>query len=182
MMWDDLFTYKDGVLYWSCNRANNKIEAGSVAGSKHHRGYWTIRVNGICCTWRHRIIWEMFNGPIPDGMEIDHINHIPGDDRIENLRMVTRQENNRNKIIPANNTSGCVGVTWNKKTHKWRAQIGIRGSDGKKKTIRVYYGDSFDDAVKARKEAERIYNFHSNHGISLPIENTFCKPEAIPSW
>lgn len=60
------------------------------------------------------------------------------------------------------------GVTWNKKTNKWRAQIGIRGSDRKKKTIYVYYGDSFDDAVKARKEAERMYNFHSNHGISLP--------------
>lgn len=50
---------------------------------------------------------------------------------------------------------------------------------GKRKTISVYWGKSFDDAVRARREAEVKYGYHHNHGISYPDKNTFCKPEAI---
>lgn len=162
MNWNDFLYYKDGKVFWSdphCTRLNQ----GDEAGSRHHRGYWYIRRYDKTMS-RHRIVWEMHNGPIPDGMEIDHINHVPGDDRIENLRMVTRRQNNQNKKLNERNTSGYVGVSWNKKTNKWRAMIGIRGEDGKRKTLYVYYGDSFDDAVSARKKAEAEHSFHENHG------------------
>ncbi len=43
---------------------------------------------------RHQIIWFAVNGPIPDGMCINHINRVPGDDRISNLELVTFQQNN----------------------------------------------------------------------------------------
>ena len=41
----------------------------------------------------HRIIWEAFNGPIPDGYEINHINEDKSDNRLENLSIVTHKEN-----------------------------------------------------------------------------------------
>lgn len=46
----------------------------------------------------HRFIYECFNGLIPDGLVIDHINTIRDDNRIENLRAVTTSENNRNPL------------------------------------------------------------------------------------
>lgn len=157
MNWNDFLYYKDGRVFWKdphCTR----LKPGDEAGSRHHRGYWYIRRYDKI-TPRHRIVWEMHNGPIPDGMEIDHINHVPGDDRIENLRMVTRLINNRNKRKPSTNTSGTVGVAWNNMKNKWIAQIKI---DGKTKIL--YYGDSFDDALIARKDAEKIHGFHRQHG------------------
>jgi len=45
----------------------------------------------------HNIVWNMFNGKIPDGFEVDHKNRDLQDNRIENLRLVSHQENCRNK-------------------------------------------------------------------------------------
>ena len=43
----------------------------------------------------HRFIWECVNGDIPEKYEIDHINSVRDDNRIENLRCVTMAENRR---------------------------------------------------------------------------------------
>ena len=43
----------------------------------------------------HRLVWEAFNGPIPDGMVICHINNDPHDNRLQNLRMATQRSNVR---------------------------------------------------------------------------------------
>lgn len=41
----------------------------------------------------HRLVWEAFNGPIPEGMEVNHINEIKTDNRLENLNLMTKKEN-----------------------------------------------------------------------------------------
>ena len=41
----------------------------------------------------HRFIWECFNGIIPDGKVIDHVNNIKDDNRLCNLQLMTRKEN-----------------------------------------------------------------------------------------
>ena len=46
----------------------------------------------------HRFVYEYFNGPIPDGLQIDHINRDKADNRINNLRAVTQHENMQNRI------------------------------------------------------------------------------------
>lgn len=43
----------------------------------------------------HRVMWETFVGPIPEGMQIDHINGDKTDNRLENLELVTCKENVR---------------------------------------------------------------------------------------
>lgn len=41
----------------------------------------------------HLLVWEAFNGPIPKGLEVNHINEIRWDNRIDNLNLLTRKEN-----------------------------------------------------------------------------------------
>lgn len=101
----------------------------------------------------------MHYGKIPEGMEIDHINHITDDNRIENLRLVTRKDNCKNVSMSKSNKSGVVGVSWCKRTCKWFASIRV---DRKEKFLGRY--DKIDDAAAARKAAELKYNFHKNHG------------------
>lgn len=59
----------------------------------------------------HRWLWMELKGPIPEGFEIDHINGIRHDCRIENLRCVPKALNARNHAINDDNSSGVNGLT-----------------------------------------------------------------------
>jgi len=106
----------------------------------------------------HRLAWLYVYGAYPEN-QIDHINGIPTDNRIVNLRDVTNQENCKNVGISKNNTSGGIGISWHKASKKWSAYI-----KHNYKKIHLGLFLEFDDAVKARKEAENEYGFHENHG------------------
>lgn len=72
-----------------------------------------------------RMIWIWHFGPIPAGMEIDHRDRNPFDDRIENLRLLDRSANNRNQQIGG--ASKFRGVNWDAAKAKWRAMIQLHG-------------------------------------------------------
>jgi len=111
----------------------------------------------------HRLIWIYHNGPIPEGMQIDHINHDRQDNRIENLRLVENsQENLRNMSMINSNSSGHMGVCYlNGYTGRksWHAYIYV---NNKKIGLGKYI--TKEEAIKVRKEAEEKYGFHPNHG------------------
>ena len=75
----------------------------------------------------------------------DHINRDTLDNRKSNLKICSVLENNQNKNT---NTSGCVGVCWDKNRNKWHVMF-------KSKNLGRF--NSYDEAVKARKQAEREY-------------------------
>lgn len=83
-------TTSPSCLVWLKGR-----RAGAIAGTKNARGYWTVQVCGKKLR-AHRLLWEMHNGPIPDGYVVDHINQDLSDNRLENLRLATLSENNCN--------------------------------------------------------------------------------------
>ena len=139
-----LFNYKNGVLYWKVNRSN--VKAGSVAGNRHHSGYWKICLDGkaIC---RHRIVFLWHHGYLPKKpFEIDHIDRKkPYNDRIENLREISHSQNLMNRGKQKDNTSGYKNIHLHEKLQKWQVQIRKNGI--------YYYGGVFaniKDAVKAR--------------------------------
>lgn len=87
----------------------------------------------------HRVAWAIYYGAWPSNV-IDHINGITSDNRISNLRDCEHYENSRNARIRLTNKSGLKGVSWDRESGKWRAQI---FSDGKKKNL-GRFDDPFD--------------------------------------
>lgn len=107
----------------------------------------------------HRWVWEEAHGPIPDGMQVDHINGDTYDNRLENLRLVTNIDNAKNKKRQSNNKSGVTGVYYRKSSGKWRAGVGV---DSGIKWLGTF--DDWFEAVCARMSANNRYGFHENHG------------------
>jgi len=148
-----------GVFVRKTTRASN-AQLGDVAGWVNERRYRLIKIDNI--THRvHRLAWLYVYGKFPTN-EIDHINHDRSDNRIANLREATSHENSLNKELQARNTSGVNGVTWRKMEKKWCAQIGVNGE-----TLHLGRFINFDDAVVARKAADKKYGYHENHGKAL---------------
>ncbi|NTG86184.1 HNH endonuclease [Agrobacterium rhizogenes] len=131
---------------------------GSPAGAVNSGGYQKVLVDGTYHS-AHRIIWLMVTGDwvkYPE-FEIDHINGDPSDNRISNLRKVTKSENQRNAGKRITNTSGIHGVNWKARGDddgRWVARIW----NGPK---HVYLGQfkTLHEARIARKAAERVLGF-----------------------
>ena len=60
-------------------------------------------------------------------LQIDHINGVRCDNRFSNLREATAAENGQNQAVPRHNTSGFMGVHWNRRAGNWQARIMIAG-------------------------------------------------------
>lgn len=136
----ELFDYSadTGVVSWKKCTAT-WVRRGAVAGHRDSHGYITIRVRGVGYR-AHRIAWLLANGIWPEG-DIDHINGDRLDNRLANLRVVSRQGNQQNmrRAPSSNKSTGLLGVS--KSGPKFRANIRIDGS-------RKYLG-TFDTAEAA---------------------------------
>ena len=115
------FDYKDGQLIYKVI-TNRKIKFGSVAGNFNDQGYIVVQIDGKKHRV-HRLIWIYHNGDIPNGLQIDHINNIRNDNRVENLRLATDTQNKYNRSKLKNNTSGFKGVHFFQ--NKWAATIRV---------------------------------------------------------
>lgn len=138
---------------------------GSEVGSEKDNGYGKKYRETSIDKKRyqvHRIIWLHVYGYTP--VEIDHIDGNGLNNRLNNLREVTRQGNAKNQRKPKNNTSGVCGVGWCKHFQKWKARIGVNGHD----TFLGYF-EHKEQAIQARREAEKRFNFHQNHGKDRPL-------------
>lgn len=105
----------------------------------------------------HRVIWKLVTGDDPE--TVDHISGDPTDNRWSNLRAVSQTINSRNCKISKNNTSGANGVCLDKRRSKWVASITV---NRRKKFIGEF--PDYEQAVKARRAAEKAHGFHENHG------------------
>lgn len=113
-----------GEFHWVVSKGNRK--SGSIAGSIGYQGYRSIHINHHSYQ-AHRLAWLITYRAFPFG-EIDHINGNKADNRIENLRDVTRSLNKQNtKKAYSGNSSGLLGASWCNTQRKYLSQICING-------------------------------------------------------
>ena len=132
------YDLETGAFTWKRN--------GNIAGYPKTNGYWQVRINNKYYLM-HRLAWLYVYGQFP--AQIDHINRIRSDNRLCNLREVTRCQNQQNRSIQINNTSGFPGVVFVEKRKVWLARIKANN-----KSYHLGSFKSFECAVAARKEAE----------------------------
>lgn len=98
-----------GRLFW-LKRSGNKATAGVIAGCKQANGYRYIQFQGKSYR-EHRLIWAICTGAELVG-DLDHINGIRDDNRIENLRDIGRHGNAQNERVArkSNRGTGILGV------------------------------------------------------------------------
>lgn len=96
----------------------------------------------------HRVITNARKGEL-----VDHISGNTLDNRKHNLRIVDNTQNQQNKGMSRNNTSGVKGVSWHKRDRVWRASISVNGK-------RIHLGNFSDkeDAIKAYRSAVVLYH------------------------
>lgn len=155
------YDQESGIIFWKCRRQGSHLKAGERAGRVGSTGYReiTFLLSGKRVTVKeHRLAWFLHYGAWPVGV-IDHIDHIKTNNKINNMRDITNQENIRNSSIALNNTSGYTGVTWNKAAKKWQAQY-MKGK--KMQYIGVFL--SIEEARDAVVAARLKSGFHENHG------------------
>ena len=129
--------------------------------SDHSKGYkkCCITLDGVRTQLlEHRIVyyahnqdWDIFDGSLNNS--IDHINRKKDDNSIENLHVVTSQQNQWN--------TDAKGYWWDKRGHKWRAEIYVDG-----KSIYLGMFENEEDAAAAYLEAKPKY--HSIAALPAP--------------
>lgn len=83
---------------------------------------------------------------------VDHLDRNPLNNRKSNLQISNKSLNSLNCNIRSNNSSGVTGVSYDKKSDKWRSYINI---EGKRKELGLYINQI--EAIKTRLQAELKY-------------------------
>lgn len=155
------YNHETGVLVWKqrpidhfpSKRAMHAWRArwpGRSAGTVNTFGHMAVGLQRECGqqVLVHRLIWIMFNGPIPDGYQIDHIDGNPSNNKLGNLRLATNRQNAVNcKRKTGKKFSRNLRGTYPKGT-KWQSGITVHGRH-------VYLGtfNTPEEAHEAYKKA-----------------------------
>jgi len=120
-----LFEYRDGSLYRKVT-TNYNAKAGDLVGVVQKHGYLRVRA----CSKQylvHRLIFLIHHGYMPE--TLDHIDGDPTNNRIENLREATQQQNCYNRRVRKDNKAGTTNVYWKKQIQKWCVNLSINGKN-----------------------------------------------------
>jgi|APSaa5957512535_1039671.scaffolds.fasta_scaffold34604_2 hypothetical protein len=131
----ELFEYKDGKLFNKITRGPNAPK-GKEVGAPEKFGHLVVQFSEKKYKV-HRVIWIMHNGDIPEGVFIDHINRDPADNKIENLRLTTRSENNRNTVKRKGYTKRGDGYQVRVCTDNGRVTLGTFKTEEKARAVYI---------------------------------------------
>lgn len=135
-----------GIFTW-ITPTSNRVKKGAVCACKDKHGYVVIRLDSRLYK-AHQLAWLYMFGEF--AKELDHINRVPHDNRIVNLRIASRSEQMHNAGMLRNNTSGVKGVSWHKTAKKWHVRIWSNG-------VCHSFG-YFDSLELAKKERDAKYS------------------------
>lgn len=142
-----------GIFIWK-NPKCDRLKIGDRAGSISTNGYIKIMLSNIQFLG-HRLAWFYVYGAMPKH-HIDHINKNTSDNRIENLRDVTRSQNLMNMMAHKDNFTGHKGITYSKsekRKKRYKVRIMVRRKD-------IFVGRyvTLDEAKVAYFDAAKKYH------------------------
>ena len=148
-----LFSYdpETGVFRHKTKASGRVKYIGAIAGSLTKNGYIAINLPGGKKVLAHRLAWFWIKGRWPK-VEIDHFDGDRANNRISNLRKAGRVENSRNSGLRRNNTTGRVGVGFDRSRQRFTAKITVAG-----KTINLGRFSQLPAAIAARQQAETVH-------------------------
>ena len=142
-----LFVYQDGLLFWRSNRRGGSIEGSRAGGLHKPTGYRNVSVFNKKLR-EHRVIFLYHHGVMPE--QIDHINGIKDDNRIENLRAANSSQN---QINTGDRRHGMRGVRKGNGKDGWVARIYVN-----RKEVRIGVFPSPEEASAAyRAKAKELF-------------------------
>jgi len=150
-----LFEYRDGILIWKPRplsdfnsvrgfRGWNTKFPGKIAGCNKHI-YSVVGISAVNYL-QHRVIFLMHHGYMPEFL--DHIDHDPKNNKVENLRPADKSQNNMNRPVQKNSPSGHKNVHWNKQHEKWMVRV--------QKDAAVVFGGLFSSVEAAAERAAQL--------------------------
>jgi hypothetical protein len=132
-----------GQFVWK-SPLSNRVKVGAIAGATTKNGYIVIGLHGKL-VYAHRVAWFYMTGGWPKH-QIDHVNGDRQDNRWDNLRLATPQQNSANSKRPVTNGSGYKGA-YKTRNGRFQAKVEANGAS-------IYLGtfDSAEDAHAAYME------------------------------
>lgn len=135
-----------GLVY---TERRGKRAAGDPCGSEYN-GYWRCSFDGKWYS-THRLVWEYHHGPVPDGMDVEHIDRNRANCKLSNLRLATRAQNMQNTVAHKDSSTGAKGVS--KAGAKYHAYVNHLGKRYQTKTA------TLAEAVEwVRKKREELHD------------------------
>jgi hypothetical protein len=143
--------YRDGHFY--------KLSNGTMVTETPIKGIQRyVRVNICGVPHRlHRLVFLYHKGYLPK--IIDHIDNDRANNRIENLREVTQQQNCLNRVAHKNNKSGYKNVHWHSAMNKWTVQISI----DRKRRVFGYFDDVELAGLVAEEARDKFHGEFARH-------------------
>lgn len=124
-------------------------------------GYGSLLHNGSIKT-AHRVAYELTHGPIPDGLDLDHMCHNKRCVRPEHLRPVTHGQNMQNrKGANRNSKSGIRGVSWISAARRWKVDVGFQKNH--------YHGGYFTNIEDAERAAHELRDKLFTHHVPTTL-------------
>ena len=156
----EMFDYKDGSLYWKVSRKGHNI--GAKAGCLDKNGYVIVGINRSYYKL-HRLIWQWHYGDLTQDKVIDHIKtkkDEPKDNRIENLKPVTHQQNVQKRL----NRGKFPGVHWSLRDKKWVSQYSENGT----RRHLGYYDSVYKAYNEVRNKMSKILGYDYTEPVLSP--------------
>ena len=160
----ELFHYDPETGLFTRRTDRGPCKAGEIAGYTNSVGYVQLGIDYVDYT-AHRLAWLYQHGYMPPE-QIDHINGDREDNRIENLRLANNSQNNQNRKLQENNSSGFKGVSLHRQSGRWFAYAqrdGLRVSAG-------YYATRELAAAASAKLRESLHGEFTNHGYRKQVK------------
>lgn len=121
---------------------DNNVLAGSIRTTKETPliQAWFVKHKSVAYAV-HRIVWYLHHGYISDELIVDHIDGNPLNNKINNLRLVSQEVNNKNHAKQKNNKTGITGVYYEKSSKRYRVTWSSNSEKYQKSFSCTKYGD-----------------------------------------